>query len=323
MIGNLRQHLANLLATRASGETPEAMRQKRTYSERFHVEQRRARWGLEDTDLLEEEKSGGVQPKATGLWALLARNPRIIRNGVLLATPFLILAILAIALLAEPFNPFGQPPASPIAPPDPLADLPASLRSELVAPGTQLPARLKLTFTGKPEDLCAELNALGMENNGWRRAPFQRSRWQCASDLVDLTTASVDYGPATLFFLLRGPQETKIDYLRLKLNVEDPKQMQLGRDAMRQVIGELSERYAWAVPEPFFEAINSSKPLEMIDRGVRLSVAPDDPELTGDPAARQRLNVILDFGEPDLIRSPDGFERLPKQRRALKSPAAE
>lgn len=323
MIGNLRRYLVSLLTTRVSTEAPAVARQKRTYSERFHAEQRRARWGLDDADLFDEEHADGDPAKTTGIRALIAQNPGIVRNSALLGAPFLILAILAIALSRGSSGPSKVLPTSGTASPDPLADLPASLRSDLVAPGTQLPARLKLTFTGKPNDLCAELDTLGMENDGWRRAPFQRNRWQCVSDLVNLTTASVDYGPATLFFLLRGPQETKIDYLRMKLNVEDPKQMQLGRNAMRQVIGELSERYAWAVPEAFFEAINTSKSLEMIDRGVRLSVAPDDPGLTGDPAARQRLNVILDFGEPDLIRSPDGFERLPKPQRVFKPPAVE
>jgi hypothetical protein len=42
-----------------------------------------------------------------------------------------------------------------------------------------------------------------------------------------------------------------------------------------------------------------------------MSVAPEDPKLTGDPLANQRLNIILDFGEPDLIRPADRFEKAP------------
>ncbi|WP_299814221.1 DUF6030 family protein [uncultured Roseibium sp.] len=193
---------------------------------------------------------------------------------------------------------------------DPLLPLGERVRNELLNPSPELSAELKRGFHGKPSELCAELHDLGLENSGWKKAPFQQDRWQCAS-LVQLTTPSVDYGSTTLFFLLRGPSQDKIDYLRLKLVVEDPKQKQIGLDAVWLVTDALATRYGWTVPDPFRQAVSGFEKLETIHRGVRLSVAPEDPDLTGDPLAGQRLNIILNFGEPDLIRPADRFEKAP------------
>ncbi len=243
---------------------------------------------------------------------LLARSasaPRDWRKLIVsVLTPVLLLVAgfglwLGLKPVPEPQTVTAPPP------PDPLQTYSADMTHQLVAPTLTVPARLKLIFAGHPDDLCRELAGLGLPNSGWRRAPFVKGRWQCASDVVPLSTPSVDYGAATLFFLLRGPSDDRVDYLRIKLNVEDPRQMEHGRDMARSVIKALSERYSWAVPDRFFEAVRAFEPLEMTDRGIRLSVAPEDPALTGDPAASQRLNIILDFGDPDLIRSPRGFQR--------------
>ncbi|MTI42827.1 hypothetical protein E1178_04315 [Roseibium hamelinense] len=238
------------------------------------------------------------------------------RKSALISLPLVLLALAAagygIAVSV------WQPPAVPDPPraADPLATLDPGLRTELTQPTPVLPARLRLTFTGEPQALCDQLKELGLENRGWQRAPFQRGRWQCASDLVQLTTPSVDFGPSTLFFLLRGPDETSIDYLRLKLVVEDPAQKPIGIEAVNLVITELSARYAWAVPDALLQAVSQFQALEMEDRGVRLRVAPEDPELTGDPLASQRLNIVLDFSEPELIRPASGFEKPVGQRPA-------
>lgn len=194
---------------------------------------------------------------------------------------------------------------------DPLQPFDPDMRSVLLNRSPELAAELKRSFLGKPDALCAELKALGLENPGWKKAPFQRERWQCASDLVPLTTPSVDFGSTTLFFLLRGPSEEQIDYLRLKLVVEDPKQKQIGLDAVWLVIDALSSRYGWTVPSSFRQAIANFGQIETTHRGVQLSVAPEDPNLTGDPLADQRLNIIMNFGEPDLIRPADRFEQAP------------
>ncbi|MEJ8474060.1 DUF6030 family protein [Roseibium algae] len=231
------------------------------------------------------------------------------RRALLFGLPMVVLGFAGLVVarhyaeVQEPKQPQGT------GLPDPLAGYSAELRKDLTSQALEVPGRLKLTFQGQPQELCDELAEVGLPNAGWRRAAFNGGRWQCASDVVPLTTPSVDYGPATLFFLLRGPSENQIDYLRLKLNVEDPRQMEHGEETVRSVIAALSDRYSWAVPERFLQAITQFKALEMTDRGVRLSVAPEDPELTGDPFAVRRLNIILNFGEPDLIRPADGFQR--------------
>jgi len=198
-----------------------------------------------------------------------------------------------------------------LAGPDPLGALQENTREVLLARSPELSAELKRSFLGKPDALCDELRAIGLDNPGWRRAPFQTKRWQCASDLVELTTPSVDFGPTTLFFLLRGPSQEKVDYLRLKLVVEDPRQKQVGLDAVWLVIDALAARYGWTVPDDFRTAVAGFEKLETSHHGVQLSVAPEDPNLTDDPLARGRLNIIMNFGEPDLIRPADRFEQAP------------
>jgi hypothetical protein len=231
------------------------------------------------------------------------------RKAALLGLPvlFFVLAGMGLFLAYGPI-PDPEPEKVPVAP-DPLAGLAPDVRNSLVEQEVQIQAQLKLTFLGSPAQLCEELAEIGLPNNGWRKAPFVGARWQCASDVVPLTTPSVDFGPTTLFFILRGPSEERIDYLRLKLNVEDPRQKDYGQETVRTVIQALSDRYSWAVPDRFLQAIADFEPLEMTDRGVRLSVAPEDPELTGDPGASGRLNIVLNFGEPDLIRPAERFKK--------------
>ncbi|MEM5584287.1 DUF6030 family protein [Roseibium sp. AS2] len=194
---------------------------------------------------------------------------------------------------------------------DPLSPLPQREREALLDPAPELAAELKRGFHGAPDTLCDELRALGLANQGWHRAPFQTGRWQCASDLVPLTTPSVDYGSTTLFFLLRGSSEDSIDYLRIKLVVEDPRQKQIGLDAVWLVIDALADRYGWTMPDRFRAAVGGFRQLETSHHGVRVSVAPEDPALTGDPLASGRLNIIMNFGESDLIRPADKFRQAP------------
>jgi hypothetical protein len=194
---------------------------------------------------------------------------------------------------------------------DPLQSLEPTSRENLLRQSPELSAELKRSFLGKPDALCEELRELGLENAGWRKAPFKTDRWQCASDLVLLTTPSVDFGATTLFFLLRGSSEDRVDYLRLKLVVEDPRQKTIGLEAVWLVIDALAGRYGWTVPDAFRKAVSDFDQLETVHHGVRLSVAPEDPDLTGDPLASGRLNIIMNFGEPDLIRPADRFEKAP------------
>lgn len=289
---------------------------RRIYSARFHADRQRLRWGHEEEAALRSKTGLKPGPKLAGRFGDSRSWLPDRRKTLFYGLPLLIcVAAVAVLFAIGRREPAPPPVEKKASLPDPLAGYPEKVKRELLAPEARVPATLKLTFTGKPEDLCKELAALGLENNGWRRAAFSGDRWQCNSDLVALTTPSVDYGPATLFFLMRGPDAETVDYLRLKLNVEDPKQMKIGQDAVRLVIRALSDRYAWAVPDKVLDAIAHFKRLEMTDRGVRLSVAPEDPDLTGDPAARQRLNIIIDFGKPDLIRAAKEFERPPQKRR--------
>lgn len=280
---------------------------KRRAPDWLRQENRRRIWGEDAAFAPAPPRPGRRRPPG-----IPSAGARPLARGLVIGVP-LVLAVLLVAgvIFREQLGLVPPPPApeSLPLPPDPLAGFDPGIRQALTEPEVLVPATLKLGFRGDPQSLCDEMSAMGLENSGWNRAPFISGAWQCASNLVPLTTPSVDYGPATLFFLLRGPAADKVDYLRLKLNVEDPKQKEIGEKAARMVIAALSDRYGWAVPDAFLQAVRDYKPLETTDRGVRLSVAPEDPNLTGDPAAARRLNIIIDFGDPELIRPADGFER--------------
>ncbi|ADZ71304.1 hypothetical protein SL003B_2880 [Polymorphum gilvum SL003B-26A1] len=242
-----------------------------------------------------------------------ARHRRDVRAALLIGLPLAFLMVVA-GLLAGSMTDwrFGlaSPPADapPPPPPDPLAALPEQLKARLTAPAPEVPAILKLSFSGSPHDLCVELAILGLPNKGWHPDPYHVGHWQCSSELVEIGPSTVDGGPTTMFFLLRGRDEATADHLRLKLNGANIDTFGTGRKMMVDVLQALSRRYAWAIPGRFLDAIATPQRLEMTDRGVRLSVAPEDPNLTGDPSANRRINVIVDFGEPDLIRPARGFE---------------
>lgn len=244
-----------------------------------------------------------VQPRRRRRWTarrlVLAGLPLVILSGV---------AVLAAGVATDwRFRPAEPLPPPPVAlPADPLAPLPGDVQARLIAPEPELPAALKLSFSGSPADLCAELAGLGLPNTGWSAAPFQTDRWQCSSDLVAVGTPDVDSEPTTLFFLMRGTSD-RVDYLRLKLNAANPRTDAEGRSMARKVLDALSKRYAWEFPQPVLRAISDMRPVDISERGVRFRVSPEDPNLTGDAAARYRLNVIIEFSPPDHIR-PARFE---------------
>ncbi|WP_439529672.1 DUF6030 family protein [Pannonibacter sp.] len=234
-----------------------------------------------------------------------------VRRLVLLGVPPLILLGTAVVALGVYTDwRFAFAPAqlhAPLAlPDDPLAPLPGDVQALLVAPEPELPAALKLSFVGLPTELCIELALLGLPNTGWSAAPFQSDRWQCSSELVPVGAEDGNSEPTTLFFLMRGTVD-RVDYLRLKLNAANPATASEGRALARQVLDSLSRRYAWEFPAPVLRAISNMRSIDVTERGVRFRVSPEDPNLTGDPAARDRLNVIIEFSPPDHIR-PARFE---------------
>ncbi|MTH96770.1 DUF6030 family protein [Roseibium sp. RKSG952] len=261
-----------------------------------------------------KRRTGPAGKSRTYVWAPGEAPRRAFwQRPVLIGLPLLLLAFAGVSYgLAVMLRP--APEAAAVLQPDPLAALPPGLRDTLTRPETEMPAKMTLVFSGQPQALCDQLDAIGLKNNGWRRAPFHQDRYQCASETLALTSPGRGYGPATLFFLLRGPDQNSIDYLRLKLVVEGLEQVKAGQEAVRLVIGELSDRYGWAVPETFLAAVDAFKPLEVTDRGVRLVSQPEDPDLTGDPKASQRLNIVIDFSEPELIRPAERFKPEPWQK---------
>jgi len=217
-----------------------------------------------------------------------------------------------------------EPEIKEVSAPDPLSQFTQEVRQRLTGVTAEVPARMKVIFAGKPTDLCGELSALGLPNSGWQAAPFHRDRWQCASDLVSFGEATIDFDPATVFFLLRGASEDRVDYLRLKLNGKNPTGAADAQEMVQDVLLALSRRYSWDVPESFLTAISEYAPFYMMERGVHLTVAPENPELSGDPLADRLLNIVVDFGEPDLIRPSVGFEQDPKtwrEKQRQKDPA--
>ncbi|WP_106752006.1 DUF6030 family protein [Pannonibacter carbonis] len=234
-----------------------------------------------------------------------------VRRLVLLGLPPLILlgtAVVALGVYTDWRFAFATAQLhTPLAlPDDPLAPLPGNVQALLVAPEPELPAALKLSFIGLPTELCIELALLGLPNTGWSAAPFQTDRWQCSSELVPVGAQDGSSEPTTLFFLMRGTVD-RVDFLRLKLNAANPRTASEGLALARKVLDSLSRRYAWEFPTPVLRAISNMRSIDVTERGVRFRVSPEDPNLTGDLSARDRLNVIIEFSPPDHIR-PARFE---------------
>lgn len=273
---------------------------------------RRQIWG--DGDLAVRHHDISKQKKADD--RVFRQNPQ---HLALIGLPILMVIAASLAFFSMieelQFWRSTEPEAVEVAPQDPLSDFTHEVRQRLTGVTAEVPARMKVIFAGKPADLCNELAALGLPNSGWQAAPFHKGRWQCASDLVSFGEATIDFDPATVFFLLRGGSENRVDYLRLKLNGKNPTGAADAQEMVQDVLLALSRRYSWDVPEAFLTAISEYAPFYMMERGVHLTVAPENPELSGDPLADRLLNIVVDFGEPDLIRPSVGFEKDPKTRR--------
>ncbi|MBO0345096.1 hypothetical protein J0X15_07690 [Roseibium sp. CAU 1637] len=198
---------------------------------------------------------------------------------------------------------------APAAPPDPLAHISQTARARLLDRDLELPIHFIQSMLADPEAICALLDDVGLETNDWQKAPFYDTLWQCASETVSLSTASVDFGKATLFVLVRGRRQGEVRSIRLKLNVPDPNLWPFGLENLQVVLGRLESQYSLVPPDGFAEAVVGFQRYEAEQRGVKFAILPEDPELAGDDQASRRLNLLFQFPEVPTILPADGFHQ--------------
>lgn len=179
--------------------------------------------------------------------------------------------------------------------------------AELLDPAPIRPDRFRIVFAGRPGDMCAEIGRLGIAMSDWSADPLKPGRWQCSSDLVPVGPADERGRRSSIFVSLRGDREDRIDFLRIKLNCDNPAAFSGTGAAAMRVLDAIAARYGWEWPPALRRSIDEGRTTEIEQRGMRLAVYREDPRLTNDSDRVLRLNVVLDFPDHALKRASDGF----------------
>ncbi|MBA5776906.1 hypothetical protein H2509_07155 [Stappia sp. F7233] len=230
-------------------------------------------------------------------------------------SPFLFLGLVALlgaAVLAIFFVARSEdvPSAERLAAPDvrieaevePIAD------PSLLDPSPFHPDRFHIVFAGHPADLCAEIAQSGVPMSDWSADPLRQGSWQCSSELVPLGSADGRGRQSSLFVSLRGTVEEQLDFLRIKLNGDNPQTVPLAKVTLGHILRSTAVRYGWDWPDELYRAIDQGRAIELMQRGVRLSVHRENPGLTNEADPVLRLNVVMDFPESRLRNTGRGFE---------------
>lgn len=259
-------------------------------------------------------RSGGARtqpgPGAPALAGIAGRQ-RLVRRARLAVPLLLVVAALAGAVIVALEEPPSPPPAAPALPPDPMAALTPAARDSLLAPTLEKPARFRRVYGGHPRALCEAITGLGIPMSDWRPDPFVAGSWYCASELVTIGRTGADGSRSTLFVNLRGPGETELGTVRIKLNGENPQSVPAARASLLRILDAVGRRYGWPWPPSLRAAIERNTAAEAVQYGMVSRVLPEDAGLTGDGTNTVRLNVIVDFPTGDFVAPAEMFAPFP------------
>ncbi|MXN65627.1 hypothetical protein GR183_12000 [Stappia sp. GBMRC 2046] len=192
---------------------------------------------------------------------------------------------------------------------DPLGGLPEDTRSRLTDPVPDRPDLFKLVYGGHPRDLCSAFNRVGVPMSAWTPDPLKEGGWQCSSDLIAVGEENGEAKQSTIFVNLRGGAEDRLDFLRIKMNGDNPDTLGEIKAATRDVLDQVAGRYGWEWPQSLYDAISRAGSAEMSIRGAEIKVRRERSDLVNDGTDVVRLNVVIDF--PDGAGSARGDDFSP------------
>lgn len=272
-----------------------------------------------------EEFDSDVDRHRLVRWLAISAVVVFVAAGVVLKVGVEPLVALGNGIVRLVNEPWSRPAHKTVAaePPkrlgrDPLADLPADLRSALISAELQADVPFRYQLWLEPSAICKTMAEHGLPNSGWKPIGDGPAH-DCMSDLVPLAGSvpvrlarnpkspdTPDTGgrpraprPSSLFFNARGSAKDRLDTIRFKLNLDDPSLDSAGRSLLIARLRDISGPLSWPLPDAVVRAIRDHKKLTMNVGGIIVEVHPEfGPVL--------RLNVVL------VLRSP--ASRLPTDR---------
>ncbi|MFD1333181.1 DUF6030 family protein [Methylopila musalis] len=207
--------------------------------------------------------------------------------------------------------PSGSDPAPHVPPaPDPLADLLPETVDLLTSAYVDAPARFILTPWVTPKLFCDSLKGLGLTGATLHESPKSGGGWTCVTDLVK-PVPGPDETMSSLFVSARGLEGRRLDVVRLKLNLLEPKGERRVRRAALDVARALFDQFRWRRSEAALTAIHELRDVRFRERGVTF-------ELKREFGAVPRYNMIVTF---ERWLPPGPTDRFAPNRRPLTAPA--
>lgn len=206
---------------------------------------------------------------------------------------------------AAPSAPAASPPA-----PDPLADLLPEMVDVLTSAYEDAPARFILTPWITPRLFCDSLNRMGLTGAMLHQDIEPGRGWTCVTDLVK-PVPGPDETASSLFVSARGLEPGRLDVLRLKLNLLDPRGERRVRRVALDVARALFAQFRWRQSEAALRALHELRDVRFRERGVTF-------ELKREFGDAPRYNMIVTF---ERFLPPGPTDRFAQNRRPLTASA--
>lgn len=210
--------------------------------------------------------------------------------------------------LVDLFERLGRPPpaaitaapeAAPAKGPDPLHAFDPVTRELLTAAFTEWPTRFSNDDLQNPRALCRWLRSRQLGRTDLERHVVEGESWICNSDLATFGAGD----PATvssLFASLKGSRETRIDYVRLKLNLIEEASAATIRDKGAELLREIHAHFGWPLPTAVDEAVREGREIALEYKQMTYQVTKE----FSDP---RRINVVLTVRPDTGILPADRF----------------
>ncbi len=189
----------------------------------------------------------------------------------------------------------------PVKARDPLFYVPRELVTELTAPEPVANETFRRVFLASPATLCAALGRYGISGAKMRHNPVLSDQWNCDSDLVAFGAPADGMLPSSLFVSLRGHRPDKVDYIRLKLNLNQPATAEDVKLAATNALKGLHGMLGWNLPDEVVNAIEQTK-------DAKASVFGADYNVFREWSETPRLNVIIKTEDSPSLPATDAFE---------------
>lgn len=111
-----------------------------------------------------------------------------------------------------------------------------------------------------PKDLCNALAPIGLATSGWKPSLAVSGEWACASRMEPFGTGVGGAMEGNVAFYVRSKAFDRADDIRIKINVNNPADLELGFTRLRAATDELFKALGKPVPAGLKTALAQRKP---------------------------------------------------------------